>query len=75
VHIFHHHNGIIHHQADGHDQGKQGDGIGIVSQGHEYGKGTDQGDRDGHGRDQGGPPVLEKSKNYGNYQQGHQRQG
>ena len=69
LHIFHHHDGIIHHQADGQDQREKGDGVGTESQNQKHRKAAHQGYGNGEGGNQGGAPVLKKKVGDPHHQQ------
>ena len=58
--VFDNDDGVVHHDADGQNQGEQGHQIDREAQQGHGGKGADDGHRHGGGRDQGGPPVLQK---------------
>ena len=66
--IFNHHDGIVHHQADGQDQGEKGQGVGAESQGQQYCEAAHQGNGNGEGGDQGCAPVLKKKEGYPHHQ-------
>jgi hypothetical protein len=50
--IFHHHDGVVHQDADGKDQGEQGDAIQSVAVEVEDGEGQRQGDGNGDEHDE-----------------------
>ena len=58
--VFHNDDGVVHHDADGQNQGKQGHEIDREAEQSHGGKGADDGDRHGGGGHQGGPEVLEE---------------
>ena len=67
--------GVVHHDADGQNEGEQGHQIdGEAQQGH-GGKGADDGDRHGGGRDQHGPPILQKHHDDDEHQDAGFKQG
>ena len=54
VDVLHHHDGVIHHQADGEDEGQQGDEV----DGKAQIPGTDEGRNEGDGHRDGGMRVV-----------------
>ena len=71
LHGFHHHDGVIHHQADGQHHAQQGDGVQREAQQREHDEGGQQ--RHGHSneRNEGGPQVLQEHEHH----EGHQDDG
>ncbi len=68
--IFHHYDCIVYDNTDGQNHSKQGNGIDGKTQRRQSDKGTDEGNRHGDGRDDGGAPALEKHVN-DQHDQGH----
>src|SRR5690606_16008260 len=71
MHGFHHHYGIIHHDPDHYDQGKESDQVQGESEKLHEKEGAHNGYRYGQGGNQGGPPVLQEQKDH----QGDQQKG
>ncbi len=59
-HVFHHHDGIVHQQADGQHHAKHGEGIDGVAESGQDREGPQQHHGDCQGGDQGGPEILQK---------------
>ena len=53
VDVFHHHDGVVHEDADGKDQSEEGDPVQGVPEEHAKKEGHGQGDRHSHGDDHG----------------------
>ena len=60
LHILHHHDGVIDHDADGQHQTEQGEVVQGKAEGRHDRAGADQGDRDGENRDDRRPPALQE---------------
>ena len=58
--VFHHDDGIVHHDTDGQDQAEQGQGVDRVPQQIQKGEGPDDGHRDGNQRNDRGAPGLQE---------------
>ena len=71
LHRFHHHNGIVHDQADGQHQPHQADGIDGKAEQWKGDEGAHDRHRNGKGRNQRAAPALEENENH----QHHQAQG
>src|SRR5690606_5895917 len=63
-----HHYGIVHHDPNGQDHGKEGQHIDGVSKELQEEKATHNGHRNRNGRDQGGLEVLEEPKDHQEHQ-------
>jgi hypothetical protein len=61
LHGFHHHDGVVHHDADGQHEAKERERVDGKAEGNEQDEGTHDGHRDGKHRDEGGPPVLQET--------------
>ena len=73
--VFDNDDGVVHHDADGQNQGEQGHQIdGEAQQGH-GGKRPDDGHRHGGGRDQHGPPILQEHHDDDEHQDAGLKQG
>ena len=70
-HGFHHHDGVVHHQADGQHHAEQTDGVEREAQHREEDEGGHQGHRHGNERDERGAPALQEDE----YHQCHQHHG
>ena len=68
VDVFQHHDGVVHHQADGQHQPQQGQGVDGETQGVEEDEGADQRYRNGHERDQRRPPVAQEHEDHRHHQ-------
>ena len=68
--VFHHHDRIVHHDADGQHHGKQGQHVDGITQQIQTDQCPHQGDRNDDGRDQGRTPIGQKQIHH----QHHQRQ-
>ncbi len=58
--VLHNDDGVVHHDADGQDQGEQGHEVDGEAQERNRGKRADNGHRHGGGGHQGGAPVLQE---------------
>ena len=58
--VFHHHDGIVHQQANGQHHGEERQGIDAIAKGRQNAKGAEQHHGHGDGRDQGGAEVLQE---------------
>ena len=67
--------GVVHHDADGQNEGEQGHQIDREAQQGHGGKGADDGHRHGGGRDQHGPPILQKHHDDDEHQDAGFKQG
>ena len=73
--VFHHHDGVVHHQGHGQHQAEQGEDVdGETERQHER-QGADQGDRHGDHRNQGGAHVLQEHVYHQDHQQHRLQQG
>ena len=68
LNIFNHHDGIVHHQADGQDQGEKGQGVGAESQEQQDREAAHQGNGNGECGDERCAPVLKKEKRNSHHQ-------
>src|SRR5471032_2770754 len=59
-HVLHHHDGIIHHDADGQHHGKQRQGVDRVADGIQTHQPADQRDRHDDGGNEGGAQVSQE---------------
>ena len=66
--VFQHHDGVVHHQADGQHQPQQGQGVDGEAQGVQKDECTDQRHRDGHEWNQRRPPVAQEQENHRHHQ-------
>ncbi|MND71746.1 hypothetical protein D3C80_632770 [compost metagenome] len=73
--VFHHHDGVIHQQADRQHHAKHGQRIDRVTEGRQHAKGPQQHHRHRQCRDQRGPEVLQKQVHHRKHQHNrfHQR--
>ncbi len=62
--VLDHHDGVVDHDADGQDEGEQGDGVGGIAEHEQGGDGADDADRDGGGGDQGGADIAEEDEDH-----------
>ena len=69
--VFDHHDRIVHHDADGQDHAKQGQHVDREAQCGHANECTDDGNRHGQHRDQGGAQTLQEGVNHNHDQ--HQR--
>ena len=69
--VLDHHDGVVHHDADGQHHAEQGQQVDREAQQVEAGEGADQRHRDRQHRDQRGAPVLQEQEDH----QHHQHQG
>ena len=69
--VLHHHDGVVDHDADAEHQRQQGHGVGGVADRQQHGKGPDQADGHGDGRDDGGARRAEEQEHH----QHHQHEG
>ena len=67
--------GVVHHDADGQDQGEQGHQIDREAQQGHGRERADDGHRHGGGRDQHGPPILQKHHDDDEHQDAGFKQG
>ncbi len=67
--VLEHDDGIVDHEAGGDGQGHERKVVEAVAQEPHHGEGADERDRDGNGRDQGGPRVAQEQE----HDQDHQR--
>ncbi|MNS12661.1 hypothetical protein D3C72_442290 [compost metagenome] len=66
--VLHHHDGIVHQQADRQHHRKHGQGVDAVTKGIEHGKGAEQHDGNGDGRDERGAEVLQEQVHHEEHQ-------
>ena len=71
VHVLHHHDGVVHHDADGQNQSQQRQHIQREPEKHHHAEGADQRDRHGHNGNDRCAPALQREVN----DQNHQQQG
>ncbi len=64
VDVLEHHDGVIDHEADRHDEGEQGEHVDRQAEGVEHAEGRDQADRHGHGRHHGGAQAAEEQEDH-----------
>ena len=69
--VFHHHNGVIHQQADGQDHRKHGQGIDRIAKHRQHPEGTQQHHRHSDRGDQRGAEILQEQE----HDQHHQHDG
>ncbi len=69
--ILDHDDGVVDDDTDGQDKGEQRQGVDRIAQAQQDGEGADQGDRDGHHRDDGRAPGLQEDQDH----DGHQDHG
>ncbi len=60
----HHHDGVVHHDADGQDHSEEGEGVDGEPEGEEGRHGPHEGDGDGEQGDEGGAPALEEEEDH-----------
>ncbi len=75
VDVLHHHDGIIHHQADGKDQRQQGDEVDGKAEIPGADKGGDERYRHRNGRNERGAPLPEEQIEHRHHQHGADGQG
>ena len=68
LYCFHHYDGVVHHQADGQDHGKHGQGIDGKAQQYESAKSTDQGNGNRQHGNQSSPHITQENINYDQHQ-------
>ncbi len=73
--VFHHHDGVIHHDADRQHQPEQAEGIEREAQQIQRGEGADHGDRDRQQRDDRGAPGLQEQYDHQHHQYHRFQQG
>ncbi len=73
--VFHHHDGIIHQQADGQHHGEHGQGVDAVTEGIQHRKGSQQHHRHRNGGDQRGAEVLQEQVHHEEHQRDSFEQG
>ncbi len=61
---FDHHDGVIHHQADGEHQAEKRQGVDGKTEQGKQGKRADQGNRHRQQRDQGRAPALQEQEHH-----------
>ena len=66
--VFHHHNGVVHQQADGQHQPEHGQRVDGVAGDRQHAKGAQQDDGYGDGRNQRGAQVLHEQEHHQNDQ-------
>ena len=66
--VFDHHDGVVHHDADGQDHAEQGQGVDREAQHIHAGESADDGHRHRQQGDQRGPPVLQEQVHHQNDQ-------
>ncbi len=71
LHVLNHHDGVIHHDADGENETEQRQVVERKPERRHGGKGADEGDRHRKQRDDGSAPGLQKH----NHHQHHQKDG
>ena len=75
LHSLHHHDGVIHHQADGQHQPEEGQSVDGEAQQGEDRKGADEGNGHGNHGNERGAPVLQEDVDHEDHQQHGLRQG
>ena len=60
--VFQHHDGVIHHDADGEHEGEEGEDVDAVSEEIEKGEGAENRNGNRGGRNNRGPRVVQKEK-------------
>ena len=73
--VLHNDDGIVHHDADGQNQCKQGHQVYGETEGRHGNESADDGDRDGRGRNQHRPEVLQEQKNHDEHEDAGDDQG
>ena len=73
--VFHHHDRVIDQETDGQHHGEHGQRIDRIAEGVQDAEGTEQHDRHGHGRDQGGAEVLQEQIHHQEHQDDRFDQG
>ncbi len=66
--VLEHDDGVVHDDADGQDEGEEGENVDAVTEQIKQGKGPENGDGDGCGGNQGGPEIAKKEKDEKNDQ-------
>ncbi len=64
LHILHHHDGVIHQEADRQHHGEEGQHIDRIARHGEDGEGAQQHNGNGDGRDQGRAPILQEQEHH-----------
>ena len=64
VHVFHHHDRVVNHQADGDDHGQQGEQVERKPHRQDQEQHADQRQRDGHQRDDDNAQGAQEEKNH-----------
>ncbi|MCY1400589.1 hypothetical protein D9M71_156830 [compost metagenome] len=66
--VLHHHDGVVHHDADGQHQAEQAQGIDGKAEQVQAGHGADDGHRHRQQRDDRGPPGLQEEEHHDHHQ-------
>ena len=74
-HVLHHHDGIVHQGADNQNEAEHGQHVDGVAQRVHNHESTQQGNRNGNGRNEGGAPVLQEQVGHQHHQQQGNHQG
>ncbi|KAG1440603.1 hypothetical protein G6F55_013453 [Rhizopus delemar] len=75
LHVLHHHDGIVHQQADRQHHREHGQHVHREAPHRQHAEGTQQHHRHGDGRDQGGAEVLQEDQHHQDHQQHRFEQG
>ncbi len=75
LHVLHHHDGVIHQQADGQHHTEHGEGVDGEAERRHHPEGTEQHHRHRDGRDQGGAEVLQEQIHDAEHQENRLDQG
>ncbi len=67
VDVLEHHDGVVHHQADGQHQRQQGQDVDRETEGQQHHRGGDQGDRHGDGGYQHGADAAEEQVDHADH--------
>ena len=68
LHVFYHHNRIVHQQTNGQHHGQHGQGVDRIAKRRQHAKGAQQHYRHGDGGDQRGAEVLQKQVHHKEHQ-------
>ncbi len=73
--VLHHHDGVVHHDADGEHQAEQRQIVQREAEGGHHEEGPDQRYRDGDDRNDGGAPGLQEQQDHQHHQHDRLEQG
>src|ERR1035438_2665596 len=73
--VFQHYDGVVHHEADGKDEGHHGEVVETVIQQVHDGEGTDDGERQGQAGDDGGRDIAQEQEDHQHHQAERQDHG